>query len=223
RGVHQNMVVYAQSNKTGNTNGQFPGLNPNASIMTNTDANNQLSSLDPFTTIDGRRPAVRFGLMLDENLYSGDYIISPLESNPEGFGSPREAYTPGMGEFTTRHHSYAMLALTDENSGQTGSEQARMSEWSETLNADAAVVSARNTGGNATTQVSSLATQKDSGQFRGGVAWNDNHVGTENTMHVDTKYASNDPVDNDNLFSTSTAPVRDALMTYNADARGTSQ
>ncbi|MFW6060978.1 MAG: hypothetical protein ACODAQ_12425 [Phycisphaeraceae bacterium] len=153
RGIHQNLFVYGYEHETDSNSLYFPGL----------DKTGQPTDL----TVENR-----FHLMLDDNLYSPDYLISPKENTGKSAWS--------AGPFTDKHYSYAMLQVPKEGG--------RYDEWQETLNADAIVLSDRNTGRNTTNQISSLQTQPNSGQWEGGVCYNDNHVTTEDTTHFETKY-----------------------------------
>jgi len=85
RGIHQSMVMYAQSNKLPGPNnlGYFPGLNPDGT-------HGQI-------TVEQR-----FKLLLDANAFMPEYIISPAESNKTDWQS---------GPLTTANYSYAMLQI----------------------------------------------------------------------------------------------------------------
>lgn len=190
RGIHQGMVMYAQGNRS-----YFPGL-----------------------TKDGRddNPGVenRFSIMLNNNYFTGEYAISPVEV--------KTAWTTGA--VSTAHYSYSMLQLPPDGG--------RRSEWRETLNTHAAVLSDRNTAA-----AGAPATGVWSGQsygsnsfgcsnpslpttWVGSVLWNDNHVSFESTQFVATTYgphpsaSSAAPVQNpkDDLFHAVSSD--DALMVY---------
>ena len=172
RGIHQGMVIYAQGNKTGGGDGQYPGLNRSGGLQ------------------DGR-VAPRFKLMLDQNLFTPDYAISPAENGN------KQPWTSGP--FTHKHYSYSMLSI-DQPGG-------RRAEWSETLNGMAIVLTDRNTGANATQSASSPWTTQNSGDWRGGMAWNDNHVTFETDQVADTEYLL--PATNGANYNTSRAVNKD--------------
>ncbi len=85
RGIHQGMVIYAQSNKLPgqNTLGFFPGLNPDGTHGT--------------ITVEER-----FKILLDVNAFTPEYLISPADSNKTDWHS---------GPLTTANYSYAMLQV----------------------------------------------------------------------------------------------------------------
>lgn len=166
RGIHQGMVIYAQSNRVGTTNGRYPGLDPQGNLV-------------------NANVTYRFHEMLEQNLFSPDYLISPLET------ANKQPWSGGP--FTEEHYSYSLLDITDEGG--------RRAEWSETLNPDAIVASDRNTGRDAGEHVSSVLTSQDSGQWRGGIVRNDNYVETaDNHIIAKTQYGAAPPNRDDNLF-----------------------
>ena len=118
----------------------------------------------------------RFRLLLDGDYFAPDYLVSPSER--------RRPWESGL--LTSEHYSFAMLQVPEAGG--------RYDEWRETLNARAAILADRNTG---------TANQPDSihirGEWRGGVAWNDNHVGFETTHIHDTNYGGVDNRD-DHIF-----------------------
>ena len=136
----------------------------------------------------GDDPAARYALMLDENLFSGEYAVSPSET--------KVAWTDTSDALTEANYSYAMLAIYDGAGFQ-------QDEWSETLNSEAIVLSDRNTAdtANATgSDVSSIHTQKNNGDWRGSVAYNDNHVNFETTNALDARYGATSTNTDDDLF-----------------------
>ncbi|MEM9250925.1 MAG: DUF4190 domain-containing protein [Planctomycetota bacterium] len=201
RGIHQSMVMYAQSN-----NGQFPGLDGAGNVT--------LDSATPYAGgANGGHPAERLEALLDGNYFTGEYAIAPTE--------------PGLvpwqgGQVNEDNYSYAMLRIAHGNTGDltwrkpAGEPQPdaygrlieplsdTVQEWSETLNPNAPVLGDRNTGADATTQASSIHTQLNSGDWRGSVGFNDNHVVFETTQELTTQLG-NGPVNDwptgiDNLF-----------------------
>ncbi|MEM1213876.1 MAG: hypothetical protein AAGI68_16430 [Planctomycetota bacterium] len=83
RGIHQGMVVYAQSNK-----GNYPGIDASGAVV------------EP--TLSGQ-----FAVLLDAGSLPPDYLINPADRHPI------EAVDPGSGyAVTTANHSYAGLDLT---------------------------------------------------------------------------------------------------------------
>ncbi|MEM6755843.1 MAG: DUF4190 domain-containing protein [Planctomycetota bacterium] len=202
RGIHQAMVMYAQSN-----NSMFPGLTPDGNVLV--DANTPYPG-----GVNGGHPAERLELLLDGNYFTGEYAISPVETGLTEWQG---------GQVNEDNYSYAMLRVA---AGNTGSQTWRkppgqpqpnyrgqlveplsdtVEEWSETLNTEAPVLGDRNTGADATTQVSSIHTPLNSGDWRGSVAFNDNHVVFETYQTLSTRFGSGPYNDDfsgtgDNLF-----------------------
>lgn len=137
--------------------------------------------------------AGRIQILLDGRYFSPDYLISPFE----------EGKTPwASGAVTSDHYSYAVLSIADPGG--------RRHEWAETLNTDAAVLSDRNTG--SVQRPTSLYTRTPTAGWRGGVVWNDNHVGFEVTHVHQTQYGSHPANANDHLFEATTP--HEALMIH---------
>jgi len=195
RGIHQSMVMFAQSN-----NSKFPGLTA-AGLVKGNDANDKLTSDG-----GGALLPVRYELMLDGNYFTGEYMLSPSETRTE--------WTTGAVD--SRHYSFAMLKLSDADAGTTdsattGSHAGRKTEWSETLNTEAVIMGDRNTGEGLTTTagsgLSSIHTDENSGDWRGSLAWGDNHTAFSTTHLVNTKYGSGPSITGDHLFDDTTGTV----------------
>ncbi len=177
RGIHQAMVMYAQSNRM-----YFPGRDRNGSIV---DANVEY----------------RFQRLLEGNYFTGEYAISPSEI--------KAVWTTGT--VTSANYSYAML---DIDAGPGG----RYNEWRDTLNTEAPAIADRNTGTDAAANVESIWSPHP-GDWRGSVAYNDNHVVFETTHVPLTRYTPDGvewydtSVNNaDNLFAADSPD--DAMMIH---------
>ncbi|MEM9252245.1 MAG: type II secretion system protein [Planctomycetota bacterium] len=181
RGIHQSMVIFAQGN-----NGYFPGLSADGELL-------EAGAIFG-TTEDGAFPGARYVILMDANYFPGEYAISPLERS-------KTEWTTAGTPITTDQFSFGMLALDLDadgrldrpdaivgSDGRTTRPGGRTAEWSETLNTEAPVMADRNTGADAAGRVSSIHTQQDSGDWRGSVAWNDNHVVFETTPSLSTKF-----------------------------------
>lgn len=176
RGIHQAMVVYAQSNRS-----QYPGLDQSGNPVDVTVEN-------------------RFKILLDANFFTPEYIINPQDSSKTKW--------PGHGTFNVDNYSYSMLDVSEPGG--------RRDEWRETLNTMAVVLSDRNTGSNSTTQVSSIWTSPNSGDWRGSIAHNDNSTMFETTHRVyQTQYGGANPNNDDNLFDAT--DTDDAMMIHSGD------
>jgi prepilin-type N-terminal cleavage/methylation domain-containing protein len=210
RGIHQGMVTFAQSNKSGGGDGYFPGLDPDGTFH------------------DGQQPAGNYvgtpslpgnsvALMLNDNLFPPEYCNNPADSAVNPVDINVNAAIGGDS------FSYAMLELNDAdpnpNAGDKKPDRARAAEWKETLNTSAVIMSDKNTGANADTNVSSVWTEDESGDWRGGVTKNDNSTSFETSHVIDqTKYGNNRANPTDNLFAEDgdTTVDADAAMVINA-------
>lgn len=193
RGIHQGLVIFAQSNKN-----YFAGLNSRGDILADNLQNTGQSG-------EGDTVQARFWILLQSDAFTPEYAISPSETNnvTEYSGDSADAI-----EWTTagvKHYSYALLSIN----GTVGQapDAPRAQEWKETLNTSAVVVSDRNTGSGGTTGATGTAQSvhtNEVGEWRGSVLWNDNHVGFEQDLLFSTKYANGELNDNgnptDNLF-----------------------
>lgn len=198
RGIHQGAVIFAQGNKS-----NFPGIDgvgapvPGKEIL--------------YRGRDGRHTASRFAIMLNANSFTPEYIVNPADAGAEPFRMGHQAVAKAALDdlLTTDHHSYAALNINDVR----GQANERIREWSETLNTRAAVISDRNTGVDRDRQVSSVWTERDSGEWRGTVVHNDNHTVFEISHEKDmTQYGQGENNRGDNLFES--AGGADALMTF---------
>jgi type II secretory pathway pseudopilin PulG len=203
RGIHQGMVIFAQSNK-----GYFPGMNASGDILADGNATGFSGH--------GNTPQARFWIMLDGDFITPEYLISPSETQAI-------VEYMGTGPVASDNYSYAQLgygiagdARTDPRTGEQSyavsmDTQGRAMEWRETLNSQAVVLSDRNVGGDASANVQSIHADEP-GNWRGSILWNDNHVGFENTHVVETKYGSGSRNLADNLFDDDGTNGYDALM-----------
>ncbi len=168
RGIHSAMVLYSQGNNT-----YYPGFD------------SQGNRLEDYST------EYRFQMMLDENYFTGEYIISPSET--------KTALTKTGIKPTTANYSYAFLNLSVLDSP-------RIDEWKEkkVYNDKAVVVSDRAVALNDKGDLKSVHTNPspDGGsEWRGQVGWNDNHVTFESTHILATQYGDQS-TKVDNLFDT---------------------
>lgn len=227
RSIIQSMIVYAQSNS-----GYYPGLDSGGAVLaTNAPVLTQYASTGnpPVgSNRTGGSVAVRFALLMNGNFISPEVAVSPGESQgvakwPTTSVNPQSQLITGG---SNGHFSYAMLQITDApNSTTTTAHGGRLSEWKETSNAQAVVVSDRNVGtSNATGSIQSIWTSRG-GDWRGSVGFNDNHV--EFLQHymnnLTTKYGTvtnmGSTTTGDNLFTaTSGAGYPDSSTNSTANA-----
>lgn len=191
RGIHQEMYIFGQGN-----GGYYPGLNGSGQVLPATGVGSWTDEL-------GSTVERRFAIMLDQNYFAGDYIISPAES--------KAAWTHTSNKLTTNGaaggYSYAMLQISDGAANANANATGRAAEWNEaSLNSQAIILSDRTLGtlnqANGHYSVFTKAPANTStSDWRGGVVYNDNHAETATTHVLTTKY-SNAPVwSADNIFT----------------------
>jgi len=213
RGIHQGFVTFAQSNKKGGNDGYFPMLRGDGKVAEQEDkavANNYGG------TASGE-PSNAVAIMLNGNFFTPEYVINPSDSLAQEVETGDDVETDNF--------SYAFLDLGDLAGKATtealpaGRAGAR-SEWKETLNTAAVMLTDLNTGKDATAaKLSSVWTEEDSGDWRGGVVKNDNSTGFETDAQnfSQTKYGNNQANTTDGLFD-STGGTAQALGAGGADA-----
>ncbi|MEM9251846.1 MAG: prepilin-type N-terminal cleavage/methylation domain-containing protein, partial [Planctomycetota bacterium] len=190
RGIHQSEVMYAQSNGS-----RFSGMNGRGEILEPGD----IDGAD--TNANGGSALNRTVILLDGNYFTGEYAISPVESG-------KTEWTTTTNDISITNVSFAMLRIADDAT-DTGTDPDTwvnrgdvVNEWSETLNTEAPVLGDRNTGSDNDGNISSIHTELNGGDWRGSVAWNDNHVVFETTQVLSTRLDDgtfND--ESDNLFA----------------------
>ena len=180
RGIQQAMVLYGQGNNT-----YYPGLDSLGELDTPEEDGG-----------DGRDPDWRMEIMLTNNFFTGEYVVSPVDV--------KTVWTTGAVDSTM--YPYALLDLD---------QSPERAEWRDTINTEAVVVSDRNTGsGTKEAELNSLWTGRR-GDWRGSVGWNDNHTTFETeAVGYTTKYGSLFNDQNDNLFQDDDVARGDAQMVY---------
>ena len=132
----------------------------------------------------------RFGQLIARNFMPSEYAISPAEVDQRYL-----PWTPDV-DFDRQHVSYAMLNIESGTSSTSG----RRFEWKDTASGQVVVASDRNTIDDDDAP-ESVHTELGSGEWEGGVSWNDGHV----TFEVDdllegTRYANQTNAE-DKLFT----------------------
>ena len=116
--------------------------------------------------LPGHRTASRrLEIMIQGNFFTAEYAISPNESGKTP-NSALHTSPNGPHNDPTDHFSYALLEIWPDATG-------RVAEWASTANSEAAVVFDRETAGAAGSGARSIHSTTD---WRGSVAYNDNHV-----------------------------------------------
>lgn len=149
----------------------------------------------------------RFEILLQGNYFTPEYAVSP-----------HEVKTPWItGPVLPEHYSYSMLQVPppiDPEHPKRTPIPNRRQEWSETLNHEAVTVSDRNLG--TTAAPYSIHTEPSSEpNWRGTVAYNDNHVAFESSHILPTKYGLADAISTDHLFESPGAD--DALLIHSGN------
>lgn len=194
RGIHQGMVTYAQSNKKGGNDGYFPGLDSSGNVVPD--------GPDTGHSGDGTEPGARLWLLLQANAFTPEYIINPADNRAIEAEMPPGAID--YGPLTSENHSFAMLGIAEVHrkteAGFAEGDDRRAVEWKETLNANAIVLSDRAIG-TGRSDISSVWTEADSGDWRGTVTKNDNSTSFETVAEFEqTRYGDADPNALDHLF-----------------------
>lgn len=204
RGIQQGMFIYAQSNKT-----WYPGMDRYA--FSAADALTDASQIQGYNANDttagnqaGGDVAARYVICVRDELFTPDYLLSPLEVN-ETIEPWRDGVTYNT---VSAISSYALPRIRNNTQMATG----RAREWSDNANASAIVVTDRlfrNSGatpavdrGDASTHYS-LQSTKTAGKWTGGISFNDNHVETVQSSEVETQLSYNGIKTDgpDNIFS----------------------
>ena len=223
RGIQQGMFIFAQSNKN-----WYPGMDKYAYVAA--ESLTSAGKIDGYNANDttawgqaGGDVAARYVICVRNDLFTPDYLISPLEVN-----SNIEPWEDGVTYNTVSFiSSYALPRIRNNAQMSVG----RAKEWSANANASAIVVTDRlfrNSGatpavnrGDASTHYS-LQSTKTAGTWTGGISYNDNHVENAKTSVVEKSlsYANVKTVGPDNIFAAaapagSNPPSSEATM-YNA-------
>ncbi len=149
-------------------------------------------------------PTGVFQILLENNSFSGEYAISPMED--------LAPWQPNQ-KVTADNLSYAILDV-DISAGKTD----RFREWRQTINTRAIAVSDRNTG--AEDGYASVWTPHVDGEgWSGGIGRNDGSASHEASPILNnTKYGRGDANEHDHLFESQGGS--DALMTFSKDEDG---
>jgi hypothetical protein len=180
RGIHQALIIEAQENE-----GYYAGLDRDGAF----DLNHVFNGDPQVAPYDHpSHPAWRLRRLLEANHFAGAVTISPSETKTLWQSGP----------VTPENYSYALLDIADLD-------DPRVAEWRETNQAQAPIISDR-------LVVTAGVTHSvhDRKRWRGGIAWNDNHVSFEPDEIVDTVYGRQKNSD-DNLFAPTSG---DAYMVY---------
>jgi len=185
----------------------MPGLNSKGFIIGDVDGPNE--SFMP-TTKHGATVEGRYWLMLNDNAFTGDYVISPSET--------KTAWTTQ--EISTDNYSYALLNIDDGTQTYTGTgtsstagiarpnQTGRAREWKQSINTQAILISDRarlpSTASSTNSdfdKLYSVNTTQDDEKWAGSVGRGDGSASFENQADLDTKYGSSPTITSDRLFT----------------------
>jgi prepilin-type N-terminal cleavage/methylation domain-containing protein len=201
RGIVQGLVVYAGGNKE-----RMPGTDSKGFIMWNLDGPNDNSLA---TTIHGATVAGRYWLMLDNNQFTGEYLISPSETKTVWT-------TDNPTDIGTNNYSFALLNIHAGTAPSSATSQirpdqtGRAREWKQSINTQAILIGdrARTPGTQSGTssvgdheKLYSIHTSEDDEKWAGSVGRGDGSASFENESALDTKYGSGENIEADRLFT----------------------
>jgi prepilin-type N-terminal cleavage/methylation domain-containing protein len=197
RGIHQALFTYSQENKT-----YYVGLIPSTGgqdIYTSVDFMAKYPQLGT-TTINSATSRGRVGVLAVYDYFTPEYAISPSETSADA--TPWREGT----DFTNQNNSYAMLSIGGNNTNQNA--PYRRQEWSDTASSQVVAVSDRNTTSPTSTSApESVHTEIGSGEWKGGIAWNDGHTGFEQTHIMETTKVADQTNKDDNIWTGTGMPA----------------
>jgi len=205
RGIHQGMVIFAQSNKSGSGEGWFAGVDSRGREASDTDSdlNGNLPAASATNGTYGGAGAdevsLRHAILLNANAYTPEYAINPGDTGK----TPASTETDGDATIDETKHSYAMLDLVDVPAAADFDQDQVKSEWRETINTSAIVMMDRKldnngddvTGNQGTFGANEQTVWSDSG-YKGTMTRNDGSTNFEsNDIQDGLKYGTGTTVD----------------------------
>jgi prepilin-type N-terminal cleavage/methylation domain-containing protein len=193
RGIHQALVVFAQSNKN-----WYPGIASDGTTMTVAEVNDTGTFTGRGGTSNGRNSSGIFAVALNQDVFTPEYLINPIDGEATPVSETTDTDLDFEGGGDPHNFSYANLYWQENATGPQ--ESGRVAEWKESFNSQAIVLSDRLIGSGATK--SSLWTELGSGKWEGTITNNDNSTNFENTDEGYTTQYGNATVEDDSLFVT---------------------
>jgi len=185
RGIHQAFVMYGDTN-----DGMYPGLEKgeakNGLLPASRGGKPTSSARKP-----GQWPSTRFAIIVDEELVSPDYVISPADPYPrEAWSFGKTGKDSSNTAFDWRNFSYA---VEEWHGGTTGMNRYKVAAGnvdhmgSQTpMIADRIIVVLGQDYEDPDAYIGLYS--KSPGAFTMGLAWNDGHTTIENSTIVDTEF-----------------------------------
>ena len=204
RGIHTGLVLFSQGNNT-----YYPGITTIGGLSATIENATAGTGAVSLTASEVQN---RFRILLDDNYFTAEYIISPSETKTN--------YSGGTDNVIASNYSYALLQVgTSEVAGSILGIGQRTNEWRDTSNSEAAVITDRaknndDTGTAGTIKSVHTNPSSDTNEWRGSVGFNDNHVtfeATHNQLSLQYGSATTNP---DDLFVTAGVNADDAAMAY---------
>ena len=198
RGIVQGLFTYAAGNRE-----RMPGITSKGYLYSDVDGPNEdfMPDSKHGGTVEGR-----FWTLLDNNAFTGEYLISPSET--------KTAWRTG--EVSADNYSFALLNIHSTggplSSDRTRPDQrGRAREWKQSVNTQAILIAdrARIPGGRIGDnydKIYSIHTDPDNGRWAGSVGRGDGSASFENESELDTKYGKGPTIEYDRLFSHSQDP-----------------
>lgn len=128
-------------------------------------------------TVEGR-----FLLLLKNNSFSGEYLISPFETKTVW----------STGPLTTANYSFALLDISEDN--------ARRGEWRQPMNPEAILISDQNAGVSTDPDDMMSIHARTPGEWAGQVGRGDGSASFENDYRLPTRYGDTPGYELDHIF-----------------------
>ena len=141
-------------------------------------------------TPSGMMVVGRFAIMLEEGLVTPEYLISPAETRQD---HPAVGSEPELRQRRLHLLVTACRSWRPPTRARCIIENQRFAEWSETLNAEAPIISDRLLNGddnNDPTTHRSLWTADKPGEWGGSLTWNDGHTSYSSSHRCSRTHAS---------------------------------
>ena len=200
RGIHQGLVTFSQGN---GAQEWFAGIDADGKIDDETNAGDEDIPYVDGTGTNAINTESRFAILLGNDFYSPEFLISPSEDNTsiqvyEFLATDPETDTL----FDEDNYSYSMLQIDDPDATPGG----RLTEWRNTVNSQAPILSDRviqRQGKTfSATDTTTFASLHSENSWRGNVAYNDGHVEFETDPELSSVKIGDKTQDtDDNLFN----------------------
>jgi len=185
RGIHQGMVIFAQSNKSGSVEGWYAGLDAQGDLAAAVTAAAGTYGAGQDTV------SLAHAILLNANSYTPEYAINPADTDK----SPASSATATDAAVGTGNHSYYMLDWNLSGNAEDFTPAQVKAEWRETINSSAIVMADRLNGGTAGTPAGYETVWSDNG-YKGTMTRNDGSTQFESTHEIDgLKYGTGNVTD----------------------------